>query len=204
MKNIVAGGHHTCALMDTGKVRCWGYNGYGQLGYGNTTNIGDNELPVGGRREWTSAATPSCSWRPASNHTCALLSTGNVRCWGSSGYGQLGYGNTGNIHAPATAGDVATGGQVLQVAAGKLHTCALLGTGDIKCWGNGASGRLGYGDSSSRLDASRRRRGSGRRHRLPGDHGSKPHLRPAEHGGRPLLGRQRFRPAGLRQHHRHR
>jgi alpha-tubulin suppressor-like RCC1 family protein len=45
VKDIVAGGAHTCALLTTGKVRCWGYNDYGQLGYGNTTNGGDNGLP---------------------------------------------------------------------------------------------------------------------------------------------------------------
>ena len=39
-----AGFYHTCAVVN-GSVRCWGFNDYGQLGYGNTTNIGDNELP---------------------------------------------------------------------------------------------------------------------------------------------------------------
>ncbi|SEU28347.1 RCC1 domain-containing protein [Stigmatella erecta] len=146
VKDIVAGGNSTCALMDTGKVRCWGYNGYGQLGYGNTTQIGDNESPsvagdvnVGGSVLQLSAGY---------NHICALLTTGFVRCWGYNGSGQLGYGHTNYVYSPANVGDVSTGGKVLQVAAGSDHTCALLSSGGIKCWGYGADGRLGYGNTS--------------------------------------------------------
>jgi hypothetical protein len=150
VKDIVAGTNHTCALMDTGKVRCWGYNGNGELGYGHTGYIGDNEYPstagdvnMGGTVLQLSASQ---------HHTCALLDTGYVRCWGYNGYGQLGYGHTspiGDNETPVNAGDVNTGGKVLQVAAGYAHTCALLSTGTIKCWGAGNNGRLGYGNASS-------------------------------------------------------
>ena len=40
------GRYHTCALLDGGSVRCWGHNNYGQLGYGHTTPIGDDEPPA--------------------------------------------------------------------------------------------------------------------------------------------------------------
>ena len=39
---LAAGDFHTCALLDTGTVRCWGKGVNGQLGYGNTDNIGDD------------------------------------------------------------------------------------------------------------------------------------------------------------------
>ncbi|MFL5355919.1 RTX toxin [Archangium sp.] len=150
VKDIVAGGSHTCALLDTGKVRCWGYNGFGQLGYLSGNNVGDSELPstagnvnVGGNVLQLSAGK---------FHTCAVLTTGNVRCWGYGGHGQLGYGNGNNVNVPATAGDVDTGGHVLQVATGDFHTCALLSSGGIKCWGNGGSGRLGYGNTITRVE----------------------------------------------------
>ncbi|HEX8437802.1 RTX toxin [Archangium sp.] len=156
VKNIVAGGHHTCALLDNGNVRCWGYNGYGQLGYGNTKTIGDAEQPYTAGDVTVGGAVVQLT--AGENHTCALLETGNVRCWGYNGYGQLGYDHAGSVYSPTStspaAGDVNMGGYVLQVAAGKTHTCALLGTGDIKCWGNGANGRLGYGSTSSRLKPS--------------------------------------------------
>jgi alpha-tubulin suppressor-like RCC1 family protein len=142
---LAAGRDHTCAVLNNGKVRCWGYNGYGQLGYGNTNNVGDNEwvwsagdVDVGGAVQDITAG---------GDHTCALLTNGKVRCWGYGGYGQLGYGNTlliGDNEAPSTAGDVDMGGVAIQVSAGAQHTCALLSTGRLVCWGRDYSGQLGY------------------------------------------------------------
>lgn len=42
---IATGEEHTCALLENGDIRCWGYNWYGQLGYGNIRRIGDDEMP---------------------------------------------------------------------------------------------------------------------------------------------------------------
>ncbi len=147
---IVAGGAHTCALVETGNVKCWGYGGSGQLGYANVINIGDNETPtsvgdvnVGGTITQVSAGE---------EHTCALLDTGAVRCWGDGGNGRLGYGNTNSIgdnETPASIGNVDVGGTVTQISAGRKHTCALLDTGAVKCWGDGGNGRLGYGNTNS-------------------------------------------------------
>ncbi|WP_037583321.1 RCC1 domain-containing protein [Stigmatella aurantiaca] len=145
VKDIAAGFDHTCALLEGGKVRCWGFNNYGQLGYGNTQLIGDNEHPsvagdvnVGGSVQQLATGY---------YNTCALLTTGYVRCWGYNGSGQLGYGHASNVNSPLSAGDVNTGGKVFQVAMGQHHTCALLNSGSVKCWGNGGGGRLGYGNT---------------------------------------------------------
>lgn len=147
---IGAGTLHTCALLESGEVRCWGYGGFGSLGYANTNNIGDNELPesagtvdIGGNAVQISVG---------SYHTCALLESGAVRCWGRNESGQLGYGHTDNIgddEIPASAGDVNVGGTVVRIASGLLHTCALLDTGAVRCWGLGDNGRLGYGNTDS-------------------------------------------------------
>ena len=147
---IAAGYDHTCALLATGDVRCWGYGASGQLGYGNRSTIGDDEtpasagnVPLGGKATAIAAGY---------EHTCALLTTGDVRCWGLSGYGQLGYGNTHNIgddETPATAGNVPLGDKAIAITAGKYHTCALLTTGDVRCWGAGAYGQLGYGNTNN-------------------------------------------------------
>ena len=145
---IAVSKHHTCALLDTGAVRCWGLGTNGRLGYATTTNIGDDETPadagdvdVGGTVAQIVAGE---------EHTCALLDTGAVRCWGVGGSGRLGYGNDNNIgddETPASAGDVAVGGTVVQIDAGGFHTCALLDTGAVRCWGAGGAGRLGYGNT---------------------------------------------------------
>ncbi|QQR91444.1 MAG: hypothetical protein IPJ88_06870 [Myxococcales bacterium] len=147
---ITAGGAHTCALLDTGNVRCWGYAAQGQLGYANSQDIGDNELPasagdvnVGGTVVQISAGR---------FHTCARLDTGAVRCWGEGNFGQLGYGNTARIgdnETPASAGDVDVGGTVSEISAGSSNTCARLSTGTVRCWGYGASGSLGYGNTNN-------------------------------------------------------
>ena len=70
------------------------------------------------------------------DHTCALMDTGEVRCWGWGGIGQLGYGNIDSIgdnETSATAGDVDVGGTVTQIYAGNAHTYAVLDTGNLRC-----------------------------------------------------------------------
>ena len=91
-------------------------------------------------------------------HTCALLVTGNLRCWGRD---QLhGYPDAnaafGDDETPASAyvslpngGNVDVGGAVTQIAAGNGHTCALLDTGAVRCWGWSDSGQVGYGNLSN-------------------------------------------------------
>jgi cysteine-rich repeat protein len=148
--SIAVGDSHSCAVLAGGTVRCWGTGADGRLGYGNTQNIGDTELPssvgvvdVGGTVSQLAAG---------GSHTCALLTSGAVRCWGNGANGRLGYGNTssiGDTETPASAGDVTVGGAVTQLVAGEAHTCALLTTGAVRCWGNGADGRLGYGTTTS-------------------------------------------------------
>lgn len=146
--SLFAGKNHTCALLDTGSVRCWGINESGQLGYGHTNTIGDGydetpalagDVDVGGTVIQLAAGN---------SHTCALLSSGNVRCWG--GNLPLGYGNTdriGDDESPSVAGDINVGGTVLQITVGTNHSCALLDTGKVRCWGAGSNGRLGYGNT---------------------------------------------------------
>ncbi|MFW6086783.1 MAG: hypothetical protein ACODAG_06225 [Myxococcota bacterium] len=151
---LTAGNAHTCALLESGEVYCWGGNSDGRLGYGHTQNIGDNEsvasagaVDVGGSVVQISAG---------SQHTCALLNEGNVRCWGDGEWGALGYGNTDNVgddKTPAEAGDVDVGGRVIQVAAGGTHTCALLESGGVKCWGFNVRGQLGYPELSDDIGA---------------------------------------------------
>ncbi len=144
-KSVEAGWYHTCAVTYAGKVHCWGLNTYGELGQGNTIQIGDTELPntipavdLGGT---------AVSLALGENYSCALLDVGDVRCWGRSNVGQLGLGTVsslGDNEKPSIAQVVNVGGKVTQLAAGRSHVCALLDTKKVRCWGAGASGALGY------------------------------------------------------------
>jgi alpha-tubulin suppressor-like RCC1 family protein len=147
VRQVSAGPAHTCALLHSAKVRCWGENQDFQLGYADSVAIGDDESPasVG----FVDVGAPVLQVSAGYVHTCAVTDSNGVRCWGKSIGGSLGYGNLeiiGDDESPADAGDVNVGGKVVQLAAGMLHTCALLDTGNVRCWGAAHEARLGYGN----------------------------------------------------------
>jgi hypothetical protein len=91
-KSLLAGEGHTCVLLGTGAPRCWGRNDSGQLGYGHTLPLGDDEpLSTVGT---VPLAESGLQLAVGGHHTCALLEGGVVRCWGRNDFGQLGYGHT--------------------------------------------------------------------------------------------------------------
>ncbi|MEZ5100269.1 MAG: CARDB domain-containing protein [Thermoleophilia bacterium] len=148
---IDAGSDHTCAILDDGTVRCWGANAKGQLGYGDTAPVGDDETPGSVGPVDLGAGRTATAITAGSEHTCAILDTGAVRCWGDNSVGQLGYGNTdtiGDDETPGSVGpvDLGAGRTATAITAGGLHTCAILDDGAVRCWGNNATGSLGYGD----------------------------------------------------------
>jgi alpha-tubulin suppressor-like RCC1 family protein len=149
---LALGARHTCVRQGA-IVRCWGLNTYGQLGRGHTENIGDNaaEMPplpveLGGAAIQIAAGV---------THTCALLEDGQVQCWGENGAGQLGNGAPANNigDAPDEMGaflkSVPLKAQAEEIAAGAFHTCALLVTGTVQCWGYALHGSLGYGTTEN-------------------------------------------------------
>ena len=93
---------NTCAQMDTGSLKCWGYNNRGQLGTGDTTN---STVPVAVTQFGSATAVAM-----GGNHTCAVSAGGSTRCWGSNDYGQLGNGtvstlNTSSVPVTGLAGN---------------------------------------------------------------------------------------------------
>lgn len=154
---ICAGEKHACALTGNGAVHCWGEGGNGALGHGSTSNIGDNEevlsagpVPVLSSADVTAGRfvqAISCGGK----QTCAILDNGGLRCWGGGTEGVLGYGNTttiGDDEVASSVGLVNTEGTVTQVTLGGATACALLSTGQVKCWGTAANGGcLGHGGS---------------------------------------------------------
>jgi cysteine-rich repeat protein len=148
--DIETGGYHTCALMNNGTLRCWGSNAFGQLGYGNTNNIGDNEGPGG----TVSVGANIAAFGLGGHHTCVLTDQQTVRCWGDNVSGQLGYGNTNNIgdnELPSSVGTVSVGGPVVALFVGGNNTCVQLDTGDIRCWGANVVGELGLGSIAASM-----------------------------------------------------
>ena len=207
---ITGGGRHTCAILDNGKVRCWGDGGQGQLGYGNTRDIGDNETPASVRPVNLGRGRTAVAISGGYLHTCAILDNGKVRCWGLGASGQLGYGDRKKIgddetarlgrpgearrpakgdrdlglrpaqlrgaqqphgallgHRPLRAaglrqhaerrrqreprlggpGEARPGRKAVAIQAGGRHTFALLDNGRLRSWGLASDGQLGYANT---------------------------------------------------------
>lgn len=133
---VAEGGRHGCALLEGGGVKCWGDNYGGQLGDG-TTEDSDTPVDVVGLSSGVTAIAAG------ELHTCALTSSGGVKCWGYNYSGQLGDGTWDDRYTPVDVVGLTTG--VLAITAGEWHTCALMVGGGVKCWGNNNSGELGDG-----------------------------------------------------------
>jgi hypothetical protein len=93
---ITAGFSHTCALLDNGQTKCWGFGDSGQLGYGDNTNRGELPGQMGDILPNVNLGTGRTAQAITSgdDHTCALLDTARLKCWGYGGNGQLGNGST--------------------------------------------------------------------------------------------------------------
>ncbi|WP_170135415.1 hypothetical protein [Nannocystis exedens] len=147
-------GMHTCAVLDTGKVRCWGLASGGALGNGATNGaFGNNasEVPPPD----IDVGAPVRDVEAGGGFTCVITEADNVRCWGSNLTGELGYGHTDNLGdepGELPVPDLELGGPVAQLAAGTSHACAVLKDGTLRCWGHNSFGQLGYGDTEARGD----------------------------------------------------
>ena len=94
---LALGERHTCVITSTTAVKCWGNNMDGQLGLGNRNAVG-----TGPTRSITTAATTDLAATPLAIaaggwHTCAITTTGAVKCWGQGIFGQLGNGSSDSI-----------------------------------------------------------------------------------------------------------
>ena len=139
---LTAGDNHTCALTQSGGMKCWGENVGGQIGDGTTT---DRSAPVNVTGMTSGVAEIIGGYR----HTCAVLTTGAVKCWGTNTYGTLGDGTTTDRTTPQSVSGMNSGAVAL--AAGGGHTCALMNNGGVKCWGRNNNGQLGDGTKTNRL-----------------------------------------------------
>jgi alpha-tubulin suppressor-like RCC1 family protein len=133
---IATGGAHTCAVTRAGGVKCWGANDHGQLGDGTTS---DRSTPV----DVFGLSGGVISIVTRGLRTCALTSTGGVKCWGENHFGQLGDGTTSDRWKPVDVSGLSGG--VTAIAAGDFHSCAVTRAAGVKCWGSNSAGQLGDG-----------------------------------------------------------
>jgi len=134
VKELAAGGDHTCALLEDATIRCWGRNDAGQLGDG-TTNDAAAPVSVLDLQGVAQVAT-------GRRHTCALLRIGTIACWGDNGRHQLASGTTEGSARPKIVVGLVGAREI--VAAGD-GTCARLEGGYVRCWGKNDAGQLGDG-----------------------------------------------------------
>lgn len=140
-RQVVLGFDSGCALSSAGGVRCWGYNGNGQLGDG-TRNTRPTPVDVSGLS--SGVRSISAGW----DHTCAVTTAGGVLCWGQNEHGELGDGTRTDRLRPVGVVGLSSG--VAAVSAGFDQTCALLDNGAVQCWGQNATGEVGDGTSTLR------------------------------------------------------
>jgi alpha-tubulin suppressor-like RCC1 family protein len=139
---VTAGEAHTCAVLVTNTVRCWGDNAFGQLGDGTTTSRA-TPTPVPG-------LTGVIGISARRDHTCALRAGGSVRCWGYNVHGEVGDGTTTNRRSPTPVVGL-TG--ATEITTGSWHSCARFTgatVGRVSCWGSNSRGQLGDGTTTDR------------------------------------------------------
>lgn len=152
---LAVGGHHACALIIDGTVRCWGDNFRGQLGSGGDGgamfNGASKSIPVPVENVTGATQVAASTVYTTFGSTCVRLGTGSVVCFGSNGAAQLGIAaeagvadqNPHPFAAPVQGLPNATGPSL-----GNFHGCAVVGT-DLWCWGDNGqfstNGLLGRG-----------------------------------------------------------
>ena len=130
--DVEAGLYHACALRSGGDLYCWGWNYWGQVGVGLSSE---------------SVRTPAFVMSDVKKvslgffHTCALKNTGEVLCWGWNYWGQLGDVESNifsNVPRPVSVSQ-----KVRDVSAGGNHTCVITEGKNVLCWGYNIAGQIG-------------------------------------------------------------
>jgi alpha-tubulin suppressor-like RCC1 family protein len=140
---VAAGDSHSCAILQGGRVKCWGENRYGQLGDG-TTQRHLTPVDVSGLSRGVTALSLG------GRHSCAIVG-GIVKCWGGNLFGQIGDGTRQRRLVPVRVAGLRA--DAIAIAVGDGHSCALTVSEGLRCWGYNGWGQLGDGTDVDRLSA---------------------------------------------------
>ena len=148
---ITAGFGHSCALTSGGGVKCWGSNGEGQLGDGTTSSARRRRCSRPQQRR-------DRDRRGRRAHLCAH-DLGRRRVLGRRFPRRARRRNVDFRRPLDPVGVIGLSSGVTAITVGVEHSCALLNTGDVKCWGRDDFGQLGDQSACLRpVDTGRRRR----------------------------------------------
>ena len=142
VRAIGAGASHTCVVMGTGSVRCFGKNESGQLGADSTAAALTSPTQVVNLAGAIDVAGGQA-------HTCALLGSGQMHCWGANAGGQLGNGNTTLSRKPVAVSTLSGLAYPTQIVRGRGHVCVRLSDGTLRCWGDNEAAQSGEAASAT-------------------------------------------------------
>jgi len=135
--SISLGAGHSCVVVDDGRAFCWGYNGDGNIGDGTSGTNRVSPTEVSGTASYVSISA-------GSNHNCAITNTGTVKCWGDNWNQALGLGYyTANDQTTPQDAALPAGIDVSSISLGQTHSCAVLETMSVYCWGKDDNLQLG-------------------------------------------------------------
>jgi alpha-tubulin suppressor-like RCC1 family protein len=145
---LALGDRHSCAMLATGGVLCWGGNEVGESGAPLTTDPLLTPTQVPGDHVAHVRAVMA-----GGAHTCVIAKDGGAYCWGQDTFGELGIGDPNLLaecssfnrcsEIPRRVQDDELGASIVQVAAGYEFTCGRLSDGRVACWGRNTYGQLG-------------------------------------------------------------
>lgn len=159
VKDFAMSGRHVCVITSTDKVKCFGANKAGQLGYGDTNNRGDADGEMGEALPYVELGTNAKAKQLAlgDEHSCVLLEDNAVKCFGRGSNGRLGTGALADVGTAANqmgdalkAVDLGTSSRIAKLVAGRDFTCAQFDDRSLKCFGANGAGQLGLGDTEPR------------------------------------------------------
>ena len=140
VSKVITGVQHTCALTTGGGVKCWGHNS-GELGNGDDTYM-SSSVPV----DVIGLSSGVIALSAGTTGTCALLSSGAVKCWGTNEFDRLGDG-TSRPGSNVPVDVISLLNDFSALATGDAHSCAATAAG-VSCWGKNEFGQIGTGTAS--------------------------------------------------------